>query len=95
MPNGFRDTLTALELQLAEALSIVTENGDPDQIERVTELIILKEKLLEELIDELCQPDSETFTNTGTIMINGDEEGPADPYPSEIEVTEMVGAVRC
>lgn len=94
MANPFNDLVMVLEMQLAEALRIVTENGDLDQIERILELKILKEKLIEELIGELCQPQSTTFENTGQISINGDAEGPAAPYPSEIVATGLDGAVR-
>ncbi|HEY4552680.1 MAG TPA: proprotein convertase P-domain-containing protein [Bacillaceae bacterium] len=94
MANGFRDTVTAIEMQLAEALRIVTENGDLDQIERIAELLILKEKLLEELLGELCQPETTTFENSASIIIDGDEQGPAQPYPSVIAVSGMQGAVR-
>lgn len=94
MSNGFQDIIGELERQLGEALRIITENGDIDQIERMAELLILKEKLIEELIDALCQPIDTTFENSDEIVINDDEQGPANPYPSEIDVSGLDGAIR-
>lgn len=94
MSNGFQDIIGELERQLGEALRIITENGDIDQIERMAELLILKEKLIEELIDALCQPIDTTFENSDEIVMNDDEQGPANPYPSEIDVSGLDGAIR-
>ncbi|MFC5463687.1 proprotein convertase P-domain-containing protein [Lederbergia graminis] len=94
MPNSFENTIAALETQFGEAMRIVRENGDLDQIERVGDLIILKEKLIEALIDELCDAEDTTFENPDEIIINGNAEGPATPYPSNITVSDLDGAVR-
>lgn len=87
-------TFSPAEVSLGNLLDVNTS------AQRTLRDVIKKEMLLEfkfenvlDLIGASCSPTSATFTNPQSIIINGDTEGPASPYPSPINVSGLNGTI--
>lgn len=92
-----------MEQALADSLNAVVERDDfcPEQLERILRLITKKEIILSFLLDDVhsfhFKPKKRKFTysNTNPIWIPAEgTRGPANPYPSTIQVSGLKGLVK-
>lgn len=92
-----------MEQALADALHAVIEHDDfcPEQLEWMLKLITKKEIILSFLLDDINklnfkpQKRKKTFRNTNPIWIPAEGfTGPANPYPSTIQVSGVKGVIK-
>lgn len=92
-----------IEQALACALDAVIDSDhfSPEQLERMLKLITKKEIIFSLLLDDIKQFDfkpqkrKHTFKNTNPIWIPAEGfTGPANPYPSTIQVSGLRGIIK-
>lgn len=99
--DNFIQSVANMENALTNALNRSLENAaTSNDLERLLKLIIKKEIVLEFLLEEFpsCIVQTRTFSNTTPILIpEGQPQttaGPAEPYPSPIQVSGLTGAIQ-